>query len=226
MTAPATAPPFVDRGAGGAELARIAGKRGFTNSVVVGIPPGGVEVAATLANIMGVPLEVVGASYVGMVEDIQHAVGGVAEDGATVFDPSFEPGFAMMGMIDSAAEMARAEVSNQTATLRDGRPFREVGGKQALVVTDLIRIPWVILAAAEMVRQRGATRVALCSPVGAEGAAERLELRGLELLCPVRIPGFPDITDCYEDAEPPHPARIKALLSQLAADYDYTPEPI
>lgn len=210
-----TTPPYADRAAGGAEVARQAALRRFTNLVVAAIPLGGVAVARPVADILGGSLEVIGARSIGMVPDVALSVGGVAEDGATVFDPDFQPGFAMMAMIEAAADAARTEIARTAAALRGERPIRKLEGKQVLVVDDAIISPWAVLAAVELARHRGATRVAVAAPAGAEQAVERLELKRIEVICPVRSAGRGDLTAWYGDASPPDEAEAEASLLRV-----------
>lgn len=210
-----TNPPYADRAAGGAELARAAASRGFTNLVVAAIPLGGVAVAGPVADLLGGSLEVIGARSIGMVPDVALSVGGVAEDGATVFDPDFQPGFAMMAMIEAAADDARSDIARIASMLRGDRPIRDLEGKQVLVVDDAIISPWTTLAAIELVRHRGAQRVAVASPAGTATAVERLDLRKIEVICPVRTEGRGDLAAWYVEPAPPDEAEAEASLLRV-----------
>ncbi len=216
MTGPSvSAAAFPDRAAGGAELARALAARGVSGVLLIALPPGGVEVAVQVATLLGFALEIVGARPIGMVPDITLSVGAVAEDGSTVFDPDFQPSFAMMSMIETAAESARWELVRQAAWLRGDRTIREMEGRTVIVIDDMILSPWLTLAAADLAEHRRARRVIIASPVGATAAVERLLYRKIDVVCPVRIDGPADPAACYGEASPPDLQR--AMTSLLRA---------
>jgi predicted phosphoribosyltransferase len=183
--------------------------------LLIALPPGGVEVAVQVATLLGFALEIVGARPIGMVPDITLSVGAVAEDGSTVFDPDFQPSFAMMSMIETAAESARWELVRQAAWLRGDRTIREMEGRTVIVIDDMILSPWLTLAAADLAEHRRARRVIIASPVGATAAVERLLYRKIDVVCPVRIDGPADPAACYGEASPPDLQR--AMTSLLRA---------
>src|SRR5919198_4733741 len=119
---------FPDRVAAGEELAEALVGRVHPPATVLGIPRGGVVVAATVARRLGLPLGVVVPRKLGAPGNPELAVGAVA-DGVEVVDAE---AVARLGVDPAAlrAEIARqtAEVARRTAAYQAGRPPPELAG--------------------------------------------------------------------------------------------------
>jgi putative phosphoribosyl transferase len=141
---------------------------------VLGIPRGGVVVAARVAARLGAPLDVVVPRKVGAPGNPELAVGAVAE-GVQAID---EPAIRRLGLDMTAvrAEVARqtAEVARRTAAYRQGLPPLELAGRTVVLVDDGVATGWTCAAAASCTRRAGAARVVVAVPVGPPGLAERL----------------------------------------------------
>lgn len=143
-------------------------------ALVLGIPRGGVVVAARVAARLGAPLDVVVPRKIGAPGNPELAVGAVA-DGVEAID---EPAVRRLGL-DMAAVRAEAarqtvEVARRTAAYRQGLPPLALAGRTAVLVDDGVATGWTCAAAASNTRRAGATRVLVAVPVGPPGLAERL----------------------------------------------------
>jgi len=143
-------------------------------ALVLGIPRGGVVVAARVASRLGVPLDVVVPRKIGAPGNPELAVGAVA-DGVQAID---EPAVRRLGL-DMAAVRAEAarqtvEVARRTAAYRQGMSPLSLAGRTAVLVDDGVATGWTCAAAASYTRRAGATRVLVAVPVGPPGLAERL----------------------------------------------------
>ena len=165
---------FLDRAEAGELLAEVVASLVRPPVLVLGIPRGGVVVAARVAARLGAPLDVVVPRKVGAPGNPELAVGAVA-DGVQAID---EPAVRRLGL-DMAAVRAEAarqtvEVARRTAAYRRGLPPLELAGRTAVLVDDGVATGWTCAAAASHLRRAGATRVLLAVPVGPPGLAERL----------------------------------------------------
>ena len=165
---------FLDRVEAGELLGQVLAGLVRPPVVVLGIPRGGVVVAARVAARLGAPLDVVVPRKVGAPGNPELAVGAVA-DGVSAID---EPAIRRLGLDMAAvrAEVARqtVEVARRTAAYRRGRPPLELTGRTAVLVDDGVATGWTCAAAASFTRRAGAARVVVAVPVGPPGLAERL----------------------------------------------------
>jgi putative phosphoribosyl transferase len=165
---------FLDRAEAGGLLAEVLTSLVRPPVLVLGIPRGGVVVAARVAARLGAPLDVVVPRKVGAPGNPELAVGAVA-DGVQAID---EPAIRRLGLDMAAvrAEVARqtAEVVRRTAAYRQGLPPLELAGRTVVLVDDGVATGWTCAAAASCTRRAGAARVVVAVPVGPPGLAERL----------------------------------------------------
>jgi putative phosphoribosyl transferase len=166
---------FLDRAEAGRMLAEVLTSLVSPPALVLGIPRGGVVVAARVAARLGAPLDVVVPRKIGAPGNPELAVGAVA-DGVQAID---EPAVRRLGL-DMAAVRAEAarqtvEVARRTAAYRRGLPPLALAGRTAVLVDDGVATGWTCAAAASYTRRAGAARVLVAVPVGPPGLAERLQ---------------------------------------------------
>jgi putative phosphoribosyl transferase len=165
---------FLDRVEAGELLGEVLAGLVRPPVVVLGIPRGGVVVAARVAARVGAPLDVVVPRKVGAPGNPELAVGAVA-DGVQAID---EPAIRRLGLDMAAvrAEVARqtVEVARRAAAYRQGLPPLELAGRTVVLVDDGVATGWTCAAAASYTRRAGASRVLAAVPVGPPGLAERL----------------------------------------------------
>lgn len=169
-------PPFRDRLDGAERLAdALAHVGGLEGGVVLGIPRGGVPVAAVIARRLGLPLDVIVAHKVGAPFQPELAIAAVVADGTTVVEPWAveELGVERAALAAAVlAEIERARAREQR--FRAGRPPLALAGRPVVIVDDGIATGATVHAAVLAVRAAGASRVVVAAPVGAVDSVARL----------------------------------------------------
>lgn len=143
-------------------------------ALVLGIPRGGVVVAARVAARLGAPLDVVVPRKIGAPGNPELAVGAVAEGVQAIDEPAVRRLGLDMAAVRAEAARQTVEVARRTAAYRQGLPPLALAGRTAVLVDDGVATGWTVAAAASYVRRAGATRVLVAVPVGPPGLAERL----------------------------------------------------
>src|SRR5256886_5352476 len=154
----------------GERLERLADQK----PVVVGLPRGGVPVAAEIARRLRAPLDVILVRKVGAPDRAELAAGAVGEDGVTVRNLAVLNGMGLSWEDDLADQVAkeRAEVRRRAGSLRRGRNRVDLLGRTVIVVDDGIATGSTVVAAMRVVRGLGARRVVLAGPGGPAGPLE------------------------------------------------------
>jgi putative phosphoribosyl transferase len=176
---------FRDREDAGRQLAEALQDLAGQDVVVVGIPRGGVEVAAKVAETLGAPLDVIIPRKVGAPGNPELGLGAVAE-GVEVLDERLIRALGVTrDYLDREIAAQLEEIRRRQEVYRKGRPEVPLEGKVAVVVDDGVATGGTAAAAVRSARSKGAARVTLAVPVAPAEAAARLsedadEVRVLE----------------------------------------------
>jgi putative phosphoribosyl transferase len=205
---------FRDRIDAGRRLARrLTGLTG-QDVVVLGLPRGGVPVAAEIALALGAPLDVIVVRKLGHPDQPEYAVGAIGEEGARVLTSGSR------GV--SEAQLARitdiesAELDRRVRRLRGDRPPVPLRGRTALIVDDGIATGATAAAACEVARARGAARVVVAVPVAPPIAVTGLAGIADEVIVEMTPQGFQAVGAWYEDFRATTDDEVAALLAAVA----------
>ena len=204
---------FSDRSEAGRRLAeKLKGLRG-QDVVVVGLPRGGVPVAAEVAKALEADLDVIVVRKLGVPYQPELAFGAVGEDGAAVLNRDV---VRLAGVTEQQiAEIAtrgRAEVA-QCARLFRGRQARlPLAGRTVVIVDDGIATGATARAACQVARAHGAERVVLAVPVAPLDTEVRLRTDADEVVCLHTPPDFFAVGQFYRDFPQVPDDAVVALL--------------
>lgn len=211
---------FRDRSEAGRRLAASLKGSVGADALVVGVPRGGVVVAAEVARELDLELDVVVVRKIGAPGNPEYAVGSVDEDGRIIGGHN---GMASAAYLERAAEAGREEIARRLRAYRGGRPPASVRGRTVVVVDDGIATGMTLLAALESLRRRGASHIVVATPVAAPDAAERVAAKADELLA-LEIPhGFAAVGQFYGDFRQTGDAEVVDLLQSAIRGSDNGP---
>lgn len=172
--------PYADREEAGRRLAErfiALGQREALQArgVVLGIPRGGVPVAAAVARALGLALDVLVAHKLGAPGQPELAIGAVAADGTVLLEPWARE---LVGddevYLRRAADEEIARARRRERALRRGRPPVDLRGRTVILVDDGIATGATMHVAVLAARAAGAAKVIVASPVGAAESVARL----------------------------------------------------
>jgi len=191
---------FADRSDAGRQLARRLGHLRGQPVVVLGLPRGGVLVAAQVARALGAPLDVIVVRKIGMPFQPELAMGAVGEDGVLVTDRHvIRAGGVGPEQFAAAQARERAMVQARAARYRSRWPRKPLAGQVAVVVDDGIATGSTARAACQIARAHGAARVVLAVPVAPPGWEARMGADADEVACVATPADFYAIGQFYAD---------------------------
>ena len=191
---------FINRVDAGRRLAlRLEHLRG-QDLVVVGLPRGGVPVAAEVAQALAAPLDVIIVRKIGVPWQPELGMGAVGEDGARVINLDVVR-IASVSEKDLVAVEKRevVEVERRAKQFRGDRARIPLAGKTVVVIDDGIATGSTAKAACQIARARGAKRVVLAVPVAPADWNERMIDDADELVCVETPENFLGVGQWYSD---------------------------
>jgi predicted phosphoribosyltransferase len=210
--------PFRDRAHAGRVLAGRLREHDLRSPVVLGLPRGGIPVAAEVATALGVPLEVYVARKIGAPGHEELGIGAIAEG---LDEPVLSAESRYLGLrpsdLDALASRVRAEVARRVDRYRPGRPFPDLAGRDVVVVDDGLATGVTAEAALLALRKRRPGWLVLAAPVCAHDTADRLAEMADDLVCVERPLDFIAVGQWYEDFHQVTDEEVMRLLEQHAS---------
>lgn len=210
---------FRDRQEAGRLLAeRLRDLKGKPDVVILGVPRGGVLVAAEFARALGAPLDVYITRKLGAPGNPELAIGAVAEDGTLVID---QETIAMLNVSEAYLEKERRrqqeEIRRRAERYRGGKPLLALDGKRVVLVDDGVATGRTLEAAVRALRRRPLKELILAIPVGPPSTVERLRALVDRLEVLETPEAFWAVGMFYEDFHQVSDAEVEAHLQALRA---------
>jgi putative phosphoribosyl transferase len=207
---------FRDRHDAGRQLAVALERFRADRPVVVGLPRGGVPVAAEVARALDAPLDVLIVRKVGAPSQPEFAIGAMGE-GVVKLDQAL---IRRLGIsfddVHAVVARERLELDRRIRVYRAVRDPVDVTGRTVIVVDDGLATGLTARAAIEVLRRRRPSRVVFAAPVCAPDSAQRLADVADEVAC-LRQPGdFRAVGLWYRDFSPTSDAEVVALLEEAS----------
>jgi predicted phosphoribosyltransferase len=185
--------------------------------VVLGLPRGGVPVAAQVARVLGAPLDVFLVRKLGFPGHEELAMGAIASGGVRVLNDEVITMLSIpASAIEETAREERAELERRERAYRDGRAAAEVSGRVVLLVDDGLATGSTMKAAVQAVRARAPARIVVAVPVGAPQSCAELAAIADEVVCARQPERFAAVGQWYADFEQTSDAEVRALLRERA----------
>jgi putative phosphoribosyl transferase len=219
MTARST--PFADRDEGGRELATgLTAYAGRDDVVVLGLPRGGVPVAAPVARALQAPLDVLVVRKLGVPGQPEVAMGAIAGVGDAVELVRNDRVLSMVTVPEqdfhAVHERELHELRRREAAYREGRPAVVVRDKVVVLVDDGLATGSTMLAAVAAVQRQGPARLVVAVPVGAADACDALRREADEVVCGWTPEPFYAVGQGYRDFSATEDDEVRAALQETA----------
>ena len=208
---------FRDRQDAGRRLAQAFAGREPARPVVLGLPRGGVPVAAELARVLSAPLDVLVVRKLGLPRQPEVAMGAIGEHGARVLnDDVIRHGGISAAELAAVEQRERAELEARVQRFRGGAAPAELAGRTAVIVDDGVATGATARVACLVAHELGAASIIVATPVGApDSLAELAAMPEVdEVFCLSAPRGFMAVGMHYLDFAQTTDAEVQALLEE------------
>ncbi len=208
---------FTSREDAGQRLGRYLEDRKVSAELVLGLPRGGVVVAAEVARLLHLPLDVLLVRKIGHPFHREFAVGALAEDGIIELDEDVigrNP--AVRVELEEIIEEERDRLRSHQARFHpQGAP--NLANRAVLLVDDGLATGATTAAAVSSARKKGARKILVAAPVASASAVERLARVADEVQVLWVDPDFEAVGHYYDIFSQTDDQEVLALLEAKAS---------
>jgi putative phosphoribosyl transferase len=207
---------FRDREDAGQRLAELLATKDIEHPIVLGIPRGGVPVAAEVAKVLGGELGVVVARKLRAPGQPELAIGAVSANGVAYINHRLAQECGADDRYLAAEQVREASEASRREAEFDGHRHAPVSGQTVIVVDDGVATGATAIAAIRSMKWAGAKRVILAVPVGPPDTIEALRREVDEVYCLAVEPDFFAIGQFYDDFRQVEDTQVKKVLDEFA----------
>jgi len=208
---------FASRQDAGRRLGKFLRERGISADLVLGLPRGGVVVAAEVARELKLPLDVLVVRKIGHPMQREFAVGALAEPEVLILDE-----MALSGFPVARSQLDRV-IAEETLRLKayrsrfHGSVAPSLKDKTVLLVDDGLATGATAEAAVLSAQQQRACRIIVAAPVASTSALAKLERAADEVVALAVDPDFAAVGQYYDNFAQTTDDEVVALLSDAAS---------
>ncbi|MFD4182189.1 phosphoribosyltransferase [Rhodococcus sp. NPDC058514] len=191
---------YETRAKAGRVLAGSLGHLRDADPLVLGLPRGGVPVAAEVAHELGAELDVILVRKLGVPWQPELAMGALGEGGIRVLNEDIltQTGISSLGLA-TVESRERRELERRARVLRGDRGRIPLLDRTVVIVDDGMATGATAAVACRVARAERAARVVVAVPVSAEEAVTRLAAEADEVICPLVPRWLGGVGGAYRD---------------------------
>ena len=188
-----------------------------SDAVVMGIPAGGIPVAAVVARALGLSLDVAVVSKITLPWNTEAGYGAVAFDGSVRLNEAL---IARSGLsrdqVQAGIDKTRIKVTERVRRLRGGKPMSELSDKTVIVVDDGLASGYTMQVAVEALARCGVGRMIVAVPTGHAAAVEKIAQQVHALYCPnIRSAPRFAVANAYESWTDVPESEVETILKTI-----------
>lgn len=204
---------YRDRDDAGLRLAEQLHRRELYDPIVLGVPRGGVVIAAVVARALGADLSVVLARKLRHPQWPELAIGAISETGEVYLDRHGQEVVTQdRAYLEDECRLQLTEIERRRRELRGGRPLPPLAGRTVIVTDDGIATGSTMIAALKALKAQGPREVIVAVPVAAPQELGEVRRWCDDFVCPLTPAMFRAVGQFYEDFTQVEDAEVVALL--------------
>lgn len=190
---------FNNRKDAGQKLSLALGKyKGLSKTIAIGLPRGGVIVAAEVAKDLHIPLDVIVPRKIGAPHNEEFAMGALAGDVVWLDQEIIAAVGASPSYVDATIAKEKKEAERRLALYRKGKPAQNFSGCTVILIDDGIATGATMRASIAWMKKNKAKRIVVAVPVAPPDTIEVLKQEVDEVICLFSPEFFMAVGEFYE----------------------------
>lgn len=215
---------FTDRTEAGRLLAeRLSDYTGRTDTVVLGLPRGGVPVAFEVAKTLHAPLDVFLVRKLGTPDDPELAMGAIASGDIRVLNQDVVSALQIpMEVIEQVTSAEKLELKRREKAYRGAYPAPRLSGKQVILIDDGIATGSTMRSAIRAIRMQRPARLIVAVPTVAASTYRELQHEVDEVVALMTPESFYAVGQWYADFSQTDDEEVTELLERARLEQHAT----
>lgn len=191
---------FKDRKEAGRLLAQKLSGYKDVNGIVLAIPSGGVPVAAEIAKVLGLPLDVIIVRKIQLPDNPEAGFGAVGPDGEVLLNMNLISQLCLTEEeVKRQIQITVDTIKRRNELFREGRPFPLLKDSVVIIVDDGLASGYTMLSAVDFIKRHKPEKVVIAVPTAPKGTVDLILSQVDELVCLNVRSGFTfAVADAYE----------------------------
>lgn len=213
---------FKDRKEAGMLLAqKLSGYKG-TDGIILGIPSGGVPVAAEVAKDIVLPLDLIIVRKVQIPYNPEAGFGAVGPDSKVLLNEELLRSLYLSEKeVEQQIQMTIDMIKRRNELFRKGLPFPSVKDKVVIIVDDGLASGYTMLSAIDFVKRHKPQKIVVAVPTALDRTVDRILPHADELVClNVRSGWSFAVADAYENWYDLEDDEVISILNNFHPDQE------
>jgi predicted phosphoribosyltransferase len=208
---------FRDREHAGEALANLLQEYVSGKELVLGIPAGGIPVAAVLARKLSLSLDALAVSKITFPWNTEAGYGAVAWDGTILMNDALVEGIGLSEqVVKQGVDLALRKVERRNRLLRGSRPLPNLKQRSIILVDDGLATGFTMRTAVEALRKQHTGPLIVAVPTGHGDAVRQLANLVNAVFCPnIREGEFFAVAEAYEIWTDVEEQEVIGLLKEI-----------
>lgn len=207
---------FKNRDEAGKKLAEaLQAYKEDKNSIILGLPRGGIVVAANTAKLLKLPLDLTCPRKIGFPSHLEFAIGAITETGQSILNHEIINKFKIsQDYLNETLKIEKQKAQHRLNIFRKGMSPRNLENKNVIIIDDGLATGYTMKAAIETVRVEKALNIIVAVPVAPIQAVEEIEELVDKVIC-LEVPfHFEAVGQFYENFQQVEDEEVIRILNE------------
>lgn len=212
---------FFNRQDAGKQLARkLQQYYQAANTVVVGLPRGGVVTAAVVAKNLQLPLDIIVTRKLGAPNNEELAIGAITEEGAPILNQPLADALGVdADYLAVVVKQQQLEARRRLRCFRKCCPVIHLHRKTVVLVDDGLATGYTMLAAIASAKAKGAKKIIVAVPVAPPDVVKEMRTQVDDVVTVATPEWFGAIGTFYQEFDQVTDQEVEQILSHQHDDY-------